>query len=223
VSYTQQAAEPNASATVRGSLTPGAQTIGGVKTFANKIVVGPQAGNALEIDGADYIGLGSIQLGAFGSMIYTPNANGFRTQGASGFWMGGINSSFDAAGLGAFSQGNRVCLQQGQDIQVAVLTNLGNSAGVATKIGTYRAAPHASAELLRVGYGLLAAGLGDGTAVLKVLGGNRIIVGAAAAAPTDADLMNGSISFWLDEVGNNLKVRAKYSGGTLKTATIALV
>lgn len=34
---------------------------------------------------------------------------------------------------------------------------------------------------------------------------------------------NNSISFYLDEAGNNLKVRVKYSTGTLKTGTLALV
>ena len=36
------------------------------------------------------------------------------------------------------------------------------------------------------------------------------------------DLHNGSISFYLDQKANKLKVRVKYSTGVLKTATIAL-
>jgi hypothetical protein len=44
-----------------------------------------------------------------------------------------------------------------------------------------------------------------------------------ATAPTDANLKPGQISWYLDEAGNNLKARVKYSNGTLKTATIALV
>ena len=42
------------------------------------------------------------------------------------------------------------------------------------------------------------------------------------AAPPDEDLANGQISFYLDEAGNALKVRVKYSDGTLKTGTVNL-
>lgn len=36
-------------------------------------------------------------------------------------------------------------------------------------------------------------------------------------------LANGQISFYLDELGNTLKVAVKYSDGTVKTGTIALL
>jgi len=49
-----------------------------------------------------------------------------------------------------------------------------------------------------------------------------VALGAPSSAPTDSDLNNNNISFYLDQVGNNLKVRVKYSDGTLKLATIAL-
>lgn len=48
-------------------------------------------------------------------------------------------------------------------------------------------------------------------------------VNAPTTAYTTADQNNGTITFSLDEGGNNLIVKAKYSGGTVKTATIALV
>jgi hypothetical protein len=51
-------------------------------------------------------------------------------------------------------------------------------------------------------------------------GGGRTILGAPASA--GATLFNGSISFYLDESGNNLKVEVKYSDGTAKTGTLAL-
>lgn len=50
----------------------------------------------------------------------------------------------------------------------------------------------------------------------------RSYLGAANTAPADADLVNGTISFYLDEGTNDLKVRVRYSDGTLKTATVAL-
>jgi len=55
------------------------------------------------------------------------------------------------------------------------------------------------------------------------LSGIRIFQKAPASAPTDADIPNSYISIWLDEGANNLIIRARYSGGTLKTATVALV
>lgn len=44
----------------------------------------------------------------------------------------------------------------------------------------------------------------------------------APASTTAAILANGQISFYLDEVGNNLKVAVQYSDGTTKTGTVAL-
>jgi hypothetical protein len=44
-----------------------------------------------------------------------------------------------------------------------------------------------------------------------------------ANAPTDALMNNGAVTLYLDESGNNLKVRVKYSNGTLKTAVVPLV
>lgn len=50
----------------------------------------------------------------------------------------------------------------------------------------------------------------------------RVFVETPNAAPVDAMLGNGQINMYLDESGNALKVRVKYSDGTLKTATISL-
>lgn len=48
---------------------------------------------------------------------------------------------------------------------------------------------------------------------------DHIIQAVPASAPTLSD--NSTLSFYLDEGGNNLKVTVKYSDGTAKTATIA--
>jgi hypothetical protein len=55
------------------------------------------------------------------------------------------------------------------------------------------------------------------------IAGSRILQKAPASAPTDADIPNSYVSFWLDEGANLLTVRVRYSGGTLKTGTVALV
>lgn len=53
---------------------------------------------------------------------------------------------------------------------------------------------------------------------------SRFFQPTPASAPTDGDLGASMVSFYLDESGNNLKVRAKYANGTtLKTGTLALV
>ena len=44
----------------------------------------------------------------------------------------------------------------------------------------------------------------------------------ATAAPTDANLNTGTVTFYLDEGGDKLMVRVKYSDGTLKTGEVAL-
>lgn len=48
------------------------------------------------------------------------------------------------------------------------------------------------------------------------------VLGATTADPS-AQLTNSSVKFYLDEAGNNLKVKVKYSNGTVKTGTVALV
>lgn len=66
-------------------------------------------------------------------------------------------------------------------------------------------------------------GINNGTPTFSLHTDNKAVaLGAPPSAPTDGNLINGQVSFYLDEVGNNLKIRVKYSNGTLKTATIAL-
>jgi len=48
------------------------------------------------------------------------------------------------------------------------------------------------------------------------------VIATPEAIPESSDLENQSISFYLDEPNNQLKVRVKYSDGLLKTGTIAL-
>lgn len=50
----------------------------------------------------------------------------------------------------------------------------------------------------------------------------RLAYGVPNSAPTDGDLSNGQLSAYVDESGNNLIFRVKYSDGTLKTGTVAL-
>lgn len=59
-------------------------------------------------------------------------------------------------------------------------------------------------------------GWGDGT-------NGRVALVAPNAAPTDAQIANGQVSVYVDQTAHNLLFRVKYSDGTLKLGTVALV
>lgn len=50
---------------------------------------------------------------------------------------------------------------------------------------------------------------------------NGCSIKADASAPTDTDLVNGSMNFWIDEVADEVEIRVKKSDGTLFSKTIA--
>jgi len=56
-----------------------------------------------------------------------------------------------------------------------------------------------------------------------LLANGRMTFGAANTAPNDSDIPNSHVTIWLDEIGNNLNIRVRYSDGTLKTGVVALV
>lgn len=58
---------------------------------------------------------------------------------------------------------------------------------------------------------------------LKLDGVGRLFIKTPSSSPTDADIDNGTITAYLNEVGNLLTFRVKYAAGTTKTGTVALV
>lgn len=58
---------------------------------------------------------------------------------------------------------------------------------------------------------------------LKVRDDNYVIQRAINSAINSGDLGNNEMSFYIDEAGNTLTVKVKYSSGTVKTGTVALV
>lgn len=214
-----------ADASSPGVVTTAAQTFAGVKTFSNKIVISAQAGHAIELGTSDWISWpgGPARLGQLQGYLYA-DQGGFRTNSALGYIMGGVNSQFASGGMYALAQSYSADIYQAQAAnKLTILCAKGASAGVVVKIGTLVAAPHADAEILRIGKGMGVSSVSDGTAQHKFMGDGRLISSTPASAPTDANLLNGSISFYLDESGHNLMVRVKYADGTtLKTGTLAI-
>lgn len=54
------------------------------------------------------------------------------------------------------------------------------------------------------------------------IGTKRFFAGVPTIAPPDANLVASQFSVWVDESGNNLMFKVKYSGGTVKSGTVAL-
>jgi DnaJ-class molecular chaperone len=63
----------------------------------------------------------------------------------------------------------------------------------------------------------------NGVRKMRLRANGDTIVSANNAAPSSSLQHNSSLTFWLDEAGNNLKVQVRYSNGTVKTATVAVV
>lgn len=56
----------------------------------------------------------------------------------------------------------------------------------------------------------------------KLHGTGSTIVGCATAAVADANMGNSELNFWVNEAGNLLTFKVKYSDGTVKSGTVAL-
>jgi hypothetical protein len=65
-------------------------------------------------------------------------------------------------------------------------------------------------------------GIGTNDPKFKLHGTVSTCVGVLNAAPTDTDIGNGQCVIWVDQTGNTLTFRVRYSDGTLKTGTVAL-
>jgi len=80
-------------------------------------------------------------------------------------------------------------------------------------------------QMRLIAAGKLGIGTSDPKFRLDVVGGiaERAALPGPTSAPTDADLDNAQWTIWTDEGTNALTFRVKYSDGSLKTGTVALV
>jgi hypothetical protein len=53
--------------------------------------------------------------------------------------------------------------------------------------------------------------------------GSYLKLSAASAVLADASMDNNTINFWIDQTANALKVKVKYSTGTVKNGTVAVL
>jgi hypothetical protein len=66
-------------------------------------------------------------------------------------------------------------------------------------------------------------GVGANPANAKLHGTTSTIVGCATAAVADGNMGNSQVNFWVNEAGDLLTFKVKYSNGTVKSGTVALV
>jgi len=165
-------------------------------TGTNTIAIGSGADSTRA---ARATGLGAIAIGSSSG----GGVAGAIASGANSIAIGGGN---------AVSTGPLASAQFG--IAIGILSQATASQGVA--IGSGAIAGHANA--IAIGNSVATTNTEQLT-----IGAKRLFMGGPNSAPVDGDLVNSQISFYLDETGNNLKVKVKYAAGTVKIGTLAVV
>ena len=136
------------------------------------------------------------------NLIFVNSTSSGAVNASFGFFVAGVGSQTADDGPYFLARGN-------------TFTNISNQKGTVLFVAGNPNSPGAREGALRF-Y------TGAEVERVRMVNNGDIFQYAKSSAPTDGDMFNSSICFYLDEAGNNLKVRVKYSDGTLKTATIAL-
>jgi hypothetical protein len=140
--------------------------------------------------------------GSLDNLIYVGATTAVNVNASFGFFVAGVGSSTAGNGPYFLARGNTFSAlsdQRGTMFFVA-----GNPSG-----------PNATEGIIRFF-------TGNETERLRLTNDGFIFQRAPSSAPTDGDIPNNFIVCYLNEAGNELKIRVRYSDGTLKLATIAL-
>ena len=176
------------------------------------------------LDSTVVAGLGGLDAALASGTDATAGGARANAEGSTSVALG-----WEAHTLAAAAQG--VAIGQGATAEASADIAIGGggcdaSGGASLAIGVSAAALHeqatavgASARTTNTNQVQLGTGSASGLAGVAA----RVVMGAPNSAIADADLANGQISFYLDEGGNTLTVKVKYSTGTVKTGTVALV
>jgi hypothetical protein len=167
----------------------------------------------------------------FGHAIICDSSNRIATStpaGASGYLAVTLTDQFTINVRDATWKGLVVVAASGQSAKLAVLKGVTSTAAV-RDMAAFHASWATSTDASRKGRATISACDWTGTdregLRIESDGANaRVSIAVPASAPTDANILAGQVAIWLDEAGNKLKFRVRYSDGTtLKSGEVALV
>jgi hypothetical protein len=161
----------------------------------------------------------------------TQNNSFIGTTGTGRFgngWFNVLNSAVNDAGVTAVANvltlGHQHSLgTPGNGMGSAILFNINSSSQAdqrAARIAAIRTNnTHASRVSDLVFY---TDAIGVEVEAARMKSDTRLLFGVPNSAPTDADISNNFCTAYLDEAGNKLKFRVRYSDGSYKTGEVAL-
>jgi len=213
-------ASGQAAIAIGGSRSSG--TAGAVAAGQHSVAIGPSA--STDAASGQSVAIGDFVSCTNGGMVAI-GSQGVFASGNQAVAIGGNTSGGNsvAIGTGAFCNAARGVAIGGSgpigdttNAQAPNAVALGSAANAAHTNGTALGFRSATTVADQIVLGATAAQTGTNATRMYCFG--------TSTAPTDSTIPTSGITLWLDEAGNNLKFRVRYSDGvTLKTGTVALV